>query len=213
MSTHDTAPGPKGTGQMSFGLFAGLVMIIMSILVAGKEMEFLPDTVTKRGVGLAIGLMLIMAGNYLPKFVLPLSDGTSRAPAILSAERFSGWVLVLTGLVYGIVLMVSPIDDALFRAGLVGLAGFALVMLNWVRIFASPALREIETSAAALKPSPARLATLLILNAILWVFAMFVTDAIWGDQAAQWLSIIFVIVNGVLAVGLSRRLLAKRPGA
>lgn len=209
MSTHETAPGPKQFGQISFGLVSGLVMVTLCILVAGKELEFLSDPVTKRGVGLTIGLMLIMAGNYLPKFVLPLSDRAYRVPALLSAERFSGWVLVLTGLVYAIVLIIAPIDDALFRASLVGLAGFGLVVINWVRIFASPAVRDLDIRETATRLSPARMATLSILNAILWVLAMFVTDAIWGDQAAQWLAIIFVIVNGVFAVGLSSRLLSN----
>ena len=41
-----------------------------------------------------------------------------------------------------------------------------------------------------------RYLTLLFLWTLAWVFAMFVVDDIWGDKAAQWLSVIFVVVNG-----------------
>jgi uncharacterized membrane protein len=37
-----------------------------------------------------------------------------------------------------------------------------------------------------------------LLHGLLWVFAMFLVDSIWGDRAAQWMGVGFVLANGAL---------------
>lgn len=198
-----SSQSPKSR-KIGFGLVSGVVIAAVAFFVAGREFSFLSDEIAKRGVALMIGLMLITAGNFLPKLVLPLEAARRRSPAVLTAERSTGWVLVLTGLLYSATILLAPITNALFLGGLVGLGGFLIIAANWTRIALSGALRGSGDDETPALTTPGRMSALLILNALLWVFAMFVVDAIWGDTAGQWLAVIFVIVNGFLAVTLGR---------
>lgn len=58
-----------------------------------------------------------------------------------------------------------------------------------------------------------RYLTLLFLWTLAWVFAMFVVDDIWGDQAAQWLSVVFVLANGFVIAMLTIVLVNKARSA
>jgi hypothetical protein len=53
-------------------------------------------------------------------------------------------------------------------------------------------------------------ALLLILHGLFWAFAMILADALWGgtpagEKVAPWMAVAFVIVNGILGVGLVMR--------
>ena len=44
---------------------------------------------------------------------------------------------------------------------------------------------------------------LMLLHALLWVFAMFVADGLWGDAAAKWMAVAFVFANGAAGMWLT----------
>lgn len=59
-------------------------------------------------------------------------------------------------------------------------------------------------------PSKSRMALFLILHALLWVFAIFLADSLWGDAVSQLLVWPFIIVNTVLAILFSLKLRGQR---
>ncbi len=47
-----------------------------------------------------------------------------------------------------------------------------------------------------------RMTTFLILHALLWVFAIFLADSIWGDGVSQAVAFVFIVVNTILAIAI-----------
>lgn len=162
----------------------GLLMIAMIVVVFGNETGYLDPFVSKRAVGVILGLVLIFSANAIPKLHWL---GTSENPAQLrSAERFAGWMLVLGGIASGLVWVFAPIDLVLWLGPLTGLSAFAIVLLNTLRVSRSTMVgRSIPKPVFALS---------LIMLSVAWAMAIFIVDNIWGDQVSQWAAIIFVMV-------------------
>jgi hypothetical protein len=195
----------NGFPTSSVAGFLGLVAVIAAISI-GKETGVIENDVAKRGVGIVLGLMLMGAGNLLPKF--RLFDAPGRDPAqTLAGERFAGWVFVITGTAYVIIWAFAPMSSVMLVSSIVGLGSLALVALDWMR------------RAIAKKPSTARrqatvptvvrrtlLGTMLL--AVGWGCALFLVDHIWGDRVSQWGAAIFPIM---LAFAIAAHQLATGP--
>jgi hypothetical protein len=184
--------------------FLGLVAVVIAIGI-GKETGVIEHDVAKRGVGIILGLMLIGAGNLLPKF--RLFDAPGRDPAqTLAAERFAGWVFVITGTAYVIIWAFAPMSSVMLVSSIVGLSSFALVAFDWIRraIAKKPSTaRRQATVATVVKRT--LLGTMLV--GVGWGSALFLIDHIWGDTGSQWAAVIFPIVLALL-VALGPRWLA-----
>jgi len=88
-------------------LFGGMVTTLM------KELEFIEGDITKRIIGINIGLMLIVMGNYMPK---KPAQSCGKNSCITSTsrktERFLGWVFVLAGIIYAGVWLLMDLSNA-----------------------------------------------------------------------------------------------------
>ena len=105
--------------------FLGLFAVMIALAIS-KETGVIEHDVAKRGVGVIFGLMLIVVGNLLPKF--RLFDSPRRDPAQThAAERFAGWVFVITGTAYSIIWAFVPMSSVMLVSSIVGLSSFALV--------------------------------------------------------------------------------------
>ena len=187
--------------------FLGLSAIIVAIGI-GKETGVVEHDVAKRGVGIILGLMLIGAGNLLPKF--RLFDSPRRDPAqTLATERFAGWVFVITGTAYVIIWAFAPMSSVMPVSSIIGLSSFALVALDWIR-------RAIarKASTATRQATEATLVKRILLGTMLLTvgfgIAIFLVDHIWGDAVSQWVAVIFPIV---LSVALGGRTPARYASA
>jgi hypothetical protein len=189
-----------GFPMSSIAGFGGLVAVLIAIAI-GKETGAIGHEVAKRAIGLILGLMLIGVGNLLPKF--RLFDSPCRDPAqTLAAERFAGWVFVITGTAYVIIWVFTPMSSVLLVSSIVGLSSFALVAFDWTR-------RAIakKPSTAARQPTEATVIKRTLLGTGLltlgWGFAIFLVDHIWGDEVSQRATVIFLIVFVLLAPRLA----------
>jgi hypothetical protein len=185
--------------------FLGLVAVIGAIAI-GKETGVIENHAAKRGVGIIFGLMLIGVGNLLPKF--RLFDSPGRDPAqTLAAERFAGWVFVITGTAYVIIWAFVPMPGVMLVSSIVGLTSFALVAFDWTR-------RAIakKPSTAGRQATEATFVKRFLLGTMLlslgWGFAIFLVDHIWGDAVSRWVAIVFVFL---VALGVPRLLATRRP--
>ena len=193
MSTPTRTPG-----SMAALLVGALVLIIMGSGLA-QELELLTPAHARSAVVIGLCAMVMVLGNLLPKLVLPLSSH-GRDPR---ADRRAGWALALTGLAALLTWLLAPDDHALLLTALVGFGGMALVGGSWL-------WRRVEAAgvdALGLTmslPGQAPVLTIravvgLLLHAVFWVFIMFLADATWGDVAARWVAVVFMVANGVLA--------------
>ncbi len=193
---------------------AGIVVLFAAMMgiAFAKETGMIDNDLAKRGVGAVMGLMLVLVGNLLPKF--RLFDAPGRDPAAaMAAERFAGWTFVVVGVVYALVWSLAPMPSALVASSLIGLSGFALVALNWVRV----AIRDRAVAAApgtTVETFTRRFGLAVILITLLWGVAIFLVDYVWGDRVSQWAAIVFAVVlvpiTGVYYMRIGR---GKKPAS
>ncbi|MCI4644677.1 MAG: hypothetical protein MRY64_07840 [Hyphomonadaceae bacterium] len=186
MTDHNT----NSTHPMrSLGIAIAAVVIFMMIFAVAKKTGYADPAFAKRGAAAMLGLMLVIAGNFVPKMRLfqPAKGNLAGASAV---DRFAGWVFVICGLAFSTVWLFAPLDKAMLGSPMIGVAGFLLVLARW--------LSWRRGQAGSLVPSftPGRALVGLLLLSILWAFAIFFVDAIWGDAVAQWTSIVFIIILG-----------------
>lgn len=200
-ASHSLTPGRSSTIALVF-LLLGFAAVVIA-----KETGQIDGIMAKRGVGALLGLIMMVTGNILPKLIFPLT----RAARIGTAERVSGWILVLTGLALVAAFAGLPDDNVALQGAVIGLAGFAgvgltLIASGWsvqrdgLSVLAEPG----ESAPLAYRSARVRISAIFILHAIAWAFAMFVADAIWDDPAAIWMVVAFTIANSLLALALRK---------
>ena len=185
-----------GSRVIAWG-FLGLLVVIAGLAI-GKKTGLVDYDVAKRGVAMALGAMMIGAGNLLPKF--RLFDAPGRNPArILSAERLAGWTFVLGGIAYVVIWALAPIENAMLVSSIVGLGAFAFVALSWARAAggSSPAA-SLESGRGGESAAVKRILLFSILLTLLWTVVIFLVDYAWGDRASQMVAIGYPIAIGVL---------------
>jgi len=185
------------------GLFGGVVVAAL-----GKEFGFIEPDVAKRTVGVLFGAILMVSGNYLPKAVMPISARRKNPARAMAAERFAGYVFVLAGLASAIVAFTTTAGGVIFLSSMIGLGAFVLVGLNWLIMLVGGKAAPEQSIGADFTQDPQmpqmRNGVLVILNALMWAFAMMVTDHYFGDTASKWLLVPFFIVNGLLGISMVR---------
>lgn len=197
-----------GSDKAAAAIGSLLVAAVIGFAVT-KEMGMIDNLLAKRGVGLALGGLLIVAGNLLPKLVLPLGARGGHGEKAAAAERFAGLVFVLAGLVQVMVWVFAPLNAPLV-ASLVGLTAVALAAANYIGLaMKGPARGLFAETPPQTRADRALLSkrgiVFQILYALVWVFAMFLADEIWGDQFSQWMAVAFVLTQGILVALLVRQ--------
>lgn len=160
----------------------------------------LPQGSAQRIGLIAMGLVLMVTGNVLPKMRFFERRGFPAARAI-AAQRLAGWTLVMAGLAIVGFWIFSATRETLLASSLVGLGAFALVGAAWTWLVLGPREPVDATDGeTATVGTAARHALVWILFGLGWCFALFLTDYVWGDEASFWMSVAFSIV---LAAGAS----------
>ncbi len=106
--------------------FLGIMAAVAAIAIAGK-LGILEAAAEQRAMGLAIGIMVISMGGFLPR-LKPLGAQGDTAKT-LAAERAAGWILVLAGLLYLGLFLFAPLGQARHLSALLGIGTIALVAL------------------------------------------------------------------------------------
>jgi hypothetical protein len=85
----------------------------------------------KRAMGLAIGAMVIITGNFLPKARPLNAPGVNPPGSAAAAERFSGWILFVVGLAYIALFALAPLDQARRISAILGIGAMIYVAASW----------------------------------------------------------------------------------
>ncbi len=121
--------------------FLGVTLLSLAIGLA-DEMGVIESEVAKRAIGFAIGLMLVVVGNSLPK-LRPLHSSRAKANSTAS-ERLSGWALVLAGSAWIALFAFAPLNLARYVAAVIGISAVTLIAVNWTWL-ARPTFFVIRT--------------------------------------------------------------------
>jgi hypothetical protein len=182
-------------------------------LAAAEKMGVVEAAVVKRGLGLIIGVMVVVTGNFLPK-IRPLNaPGVNPTKAAAVAERFAGWMLVLVGIVYVALFAFAPLEQARTISSIVGIGAMLLIAANWgwlVRGAVFGGRENSEEMAAERKYSRAKRKLIVPL-----LFAFFYTlatacavfllhDRHQIEEVGWWMFLGFWLVYAALSVALER---------
>lgn len=107
-------------------LFGGLVTTVLGAAIA-KESGLLASADAKRVIGVAFGIILMLAGNMLPKLVLPLKARSGNPALKLAADRMAGLTFTLAGIAYMSIWIFAPSQSAMLISSIVGLGALVFV--------------------------------------------------------------------------------------
>lgn len=124
----------KARQEILFSIILASLLLLGSVSATlAKELELFDGDLVKRIVGVNIGLMLVVMGNYMPK-KLTQQSGSSNCgtPKSASLQRYMGWIFVLAGIFYALAWIVLDLD----RAGIAIMFTFpaAIVLIVIVRM-------------------------------------------------------------------------------
>ena len=89
---------------------AGAVLALSLGAAWAKELSLVNGDMTKRFVGVMLGVVLILMGNVMPKKLAPLDIQRGRAAKTQATQRFVGWLFVVAGLLYAAVWMMVDLE-------------------------------------------------------------------------------------------------------
>jgi len=119
-------------------ILASLLMLGSISATLAKELEIFDRDLVKRIVGVNIGLMLVVLGNYMPKKLTQHSGScSSKATGTSSVQRFMGWTFVLGGLLYAAAWFALDLDQAGFAimfAFPVAIAAVVIARVAYIRL-------------------------------------------------------------------------------
>lgn len=192
-------PFPRYSMKRLMLTVGGLLALVVIVAVA-RDQDVVDPDLGRRVVAIGLGSILVVTSNALPKLVRPLTAHGSNPARVLAAERFAARTLVLTGIAFVALWALGPIEHLMLISALVGLAGFALVGVSQLRLMLDGNTRSREAEDADEDPAAKevaikRTAIVVLLHGLLWVFAMFLADSIWGDRAAPWMVIAFLVAT------------------
>lgn len=184
--------------------FLGVTLLAMAIGLADK-MGVIDSEVAKRTIGFAIGLMLMVVGNSLPK-LRPLHSSRAQTSSTAS-ERLSGWALVLAGSACIGLFAFAPLNLARYAAAVIGIGAVTLIGVNWTWLarrtfFGDRTENERTAIPGAMSEGPRRMIGYLLFAFFFVVITasvkFLIVEKPLADQVASWMLFCF----GVLYAGL-----------
>lgn len=104
-------------------LFAGGFLVLTAGVVYAKKQGLVSGETPLRATMVVFGVFLAFQANFIPKKVAASARGRS-------VQRLAGWAFVLSGLAYGAVYLVLPLDWAAI-ASMVPVAAALLSVLTY----------------------------------------------------------------------------------
>jgi hypothetical protein len=108
--------------------FLGVTLIALAVGLADR-IGVIDADVAKRGIGLVIGFMIVVMGNYLPK--LRAFNWIGSNASYTTTERIAGWMLVLTGIVWISLFAFVPLNQARHASAIIGIGALTIIAVNF----------------------------------------------------------------------------------
>jgi len=188
--------------------FLGVTLIAFAFATA-NEAGIIGSVVTKRAIGLAIGLMVVIVGNSLPK-MRPFRSASAGAAA---NERLAGWILVLAGTAWIALFAFAPLNQARHLSALIGISALVMIAVNWTRLvrkaFSGVRPQGEGANFRELLAGPRRIIGYLLFTFFFLVVTTCVKFLIdeqqLADQLTSWMLCVFCMLYGVFFAILEHR--------
>jgi len=187
-------------------------------LAAAQKMGFIEAAAVKRGLGLIIGVVVVITGNFLPK-IRPLNaPGVNPAKATAIAERFAGWILVLVGIAYVGMFAFAPLEQARTISSILGIGAMVLIAANWAWLVRGALFGGQETpeETAAEREQAAKKRRLIVPLLFAFFYALATACAVFLlhdrrqiNEVGWWMSLGFWLVYAALSAALESKRCAK----
>jgi hypothetical protein len=204
MSTRTAASRPVCSAVLGF---LDVTLIALAFALANK-IGVIDADVSKRGIGFVIGCMIVVVGNYLPKLRAFTWTGTNASST--ATERISGWMLVLTGILWIALFAVAPLNQARHAAAMIGMSALAIIAVNWAwharRAFFSGRKAEQGTTISYVQTAGKRKIVVYLLFAFFYVLVTSCVKFLFdekqlADKLTSWMLLAFCLLYaGLFAV-------------
>lgn len=114
------------TSMIGAGVMIGGSLFVSAITEAG----WVPEAPAERTIGIALGLAMMLSGNFMPKMTLPLSEIGSAAPACDRKQRRVGRIQTVAGATMVVACIVLPSHWGPFAILIIGLSSL-IPMVAW----------------------------------------------------------------------------------
>lgn len=157
------------------------LMIIAGAADVARRLGWIDGLAEKRAIGLVIGAMAVVIGNYLPK-MRPF-----RSP---SAELFAGRIFFAAGAAFIALFAVAPIDLARRAGSIIGIAALLMVAIQWI-----PQVRTLRFRGSQI--------SVMLLLTFIYLFTTAIVVYLFGHQPwTEWIHGAFWMVYAyLLAMG------------
>ena len=187
-------------------LFAFISLVgIVTAVAAAKGMGFLEAAAARRAIGLLIGVMALVIGNFLPK-LRPLHSPDANPAKGMAAERFAGWILVLAGIAYLALFLFTPLDQAGRFSSVLGICAPMAIAAYWAwlkRVALCRGRRIAPKTAGLTERAEERKLVIWLLFAFAYVFATASSVSLfhsrpWVHDLGSWIVLGFGVMYAVL---------------
>jgi hypothetical protein len=207
MSTQRAYTRPVKTMIAGFLGFA----VAAAVLAAADKMGYLEPAIVKRAMGLIIGVLIVITGNFLPKARPLNAPGVNPPGPAAAAERFAGWILVLAGISYIGLFAIAPLKEARKVSSLLGIGAMVYVGASWAWMVRGAILGGREESAFE-RERAARKRRLLVPLLFAFFYAIATACAVFllpnrhlVEEVSWWMFLAFWLVYAALMVVLDRK--------
>ncbi len=111
-------------------IMAGLILALAFSVNLAEDSGFIEPDTGERTMGVAIGLVLVVFANFMPKNLGPLSESRCATDKGQNMRRFAAWTFVLAGLGHALIWLTFPIPQAHIWAKVVVASGLVLVVAS-----------------------------------------------------------------------------------
>jgi hypothetical protein len=193
----------RSTARAGFA-FISLVGIVTAV-AAAKGMGLLEAAAARRAIGLLIGVMALVIGNFLPK-LRPLNSPDANPTKRMAAERLAGWILVLAGAAYIALFLFASLAQAGRLSSVIGISALMAIAANWAWLERAALWRSRrfagKTAHVTEQPEERKL-VIWLLFAFAYVFAtasslFLFHDRPWVHDLGSWTVLGFGMTYAVL---------------
>ena len=189
--------------KVAVSAFAVLCGAAALVAIAHRS-GLMGDGGTKRALGLIVGLLAIVTGNFLPKLRLLSAPGNDPIRAA-SAEWFAGWTLVMTGIGYVTFFGLLPLETARIAAAILGSAAIVAIAVRWAGL-----LRNVLSRDATAERRKMIYLMFAFVFILLEACIVFFSSAPGVREVASWVSVGFSVISAVLYAFLEPRRACSR---
>jgi hypothetical protein len=208
MSTRTASSRPVCSAVLGF---LGVTLIALAFALANK-IGVIDADVAKRGIGLVIGFMIVVIGNYLPKLRAFTWIGTDASST--ATERLAGWMLVLTGIVWIALFAIVPLNQARHASAMIGIGALTIIAVNFpwhARGAFFSRRKEKQGSTTSSEPSAGK--RKIVVYLLFAFFYAFVTACIkflidekqLADKLTSWMLFAFCLLYAGLFAAMEHR--------